>query len=156
MKLKLRIALSLLFIISINVFAQEKIEHDKDVWYQLILIPLEDDSDPYTFEWIWRNTSWKNVIGFVDPKKMTNDGNFKMSDFNFMNPSSRMGVELHAAISIFESNKLIEGNSYKINDINFTVKNNGVVWQPDKTFLLMLVKLNAYPAGENDAGYAWW
>ena len=48
------------------------------------------------------------------------------------------------------------GDFVALDDINFTIKNNGVVWQPDKTFLLMLVKLKTYPAGENDAGYAWW
>lgn len=155
MRLKLNIAFYLLFILAFPIFSQEKINHDNDVWYQLILIPVEEERAPYTFEWIWHNTSWRDVIGFVEPRKMLN-GSFKMSDFVFMNPSSRMGVELHGALSIFENNKLTEGNTYIIGDINYHVKKNGVIWQPDKTFLLMLVKLDVCPKNENDSGYDWW
>lgn len=139
----------------IPLFSQNKINHQKDDWYQLICVPIENERDPYTFEWIWRNTSWKDVIGFVEPKKMI-DGRFKMSDFLFMNPSSRMGIELREALSIFEKNQLVEGGTHISGNVTYHIKSNGVVWQPDKTFLLMLVKLTVYPEYENDSGYEWW
>lgn len=30
------------------LFAQEKIDHQYDVWYQLVCIPTDSDSEPYT------------------------------------------------------------------------------------------------------------
>ena len=79
-----------------------------------------------------------------------------MSDFNFMNPSSRMGIELKEALSIFENNQLVEGGTHISGNVTYHIKSSGVVWQPDKTFLLMLVKLTVYPESENNSGYEWW
>ncbi len=155
MKLKLGIAFYLLYILSFPIFSQEVINHKNDVWYQLICIPTDDGQEPYTFEWIWRNSSWKDVIGFVEPKKMLN-GSFKLSDFVFMNPSSRMAIEVREALSIFENNKLTDKTTHVAGNVTYYIKKNGVVWQPDKTFLLMLVKINVYPESENDSGYDWW
>ena len=145
----------LLLFLFFPLFAEEKIDHQYDVWYQLVCIPTDSDSEPYTFEWFWRNPKWRNVIGFVQPQDMV-DGKFKTSDFQFLNLSSRMGLEVKEAIYIFENDLLVADTSRKAVGTTFFVKGKGVVWQPDETFLLALYRLTVNPESENDSNYSWW
>ena len=150
-----RVLLLIIILLSLPLFSQNKINHQNDVWYQLLCVPIEDEKEPYTLEWIWRNPTWKDVIGFVDPKNMV-QGSFKMSDFVLMNPSSRMGIEVREALSIFENDELTSDGTHSAGGVNYYIKKNGVIWQPDKTFLLILTKMEGFPESVNDSGYEWW
>ncbi len=133
----------------------EKIDHSKDQWYQLVCIEYRTPRAPYLMKWLWRNTSWQNVTGIVEPESISH-GIFKMSDFQFVNPESRLGKDSQVAIAIFERNLFEEGHVREINGQVFKLSKNAVVWQPDTLFLLALYKSDYPLLSDNDSGYDWW